>query len=137
MFLKYFFNKFVSKPKQESIIIPALTQELHSKNIDDLTQELHSLNIDYELLNEEIDKIIIRQRNLDKKTHAKLIDAVLEVFKTNEGELNATEVFAKIKTKRLKNRKTKFSSVKATIYYLLRRKKIVNGTKRGTFKFTP
>jgi len=133
MFLKNLFKRFKRNNKEAEInesiqrridIEGKLTQDLFSKEA--LEADLNSVK---QLLS-QLDKDISSAR---KKEHVKLIDAVMEVFGSADADLSAKEVFARINKRKLKNKRPTISTVKTTIYYLVRRKKVQHGVKRGTF----
>lgn len=135
---KEFFNRFIAVSKKEE---PTLISHLADLREADLKSEefmraefIEALK-NIQDLDKEVDRLTKKQRKHPKK-HLKLMDAVLEVFKNEGGDLNGKQVFEKINTRKLRNKRPNLMSVKSTIHYLLRRKKIRKGLKRGTFCIT-
>jgi hypothetical protein len=85
------------------------------------------------LLEEEIDKLKKEKLKPIKKKPLRLVGAIVEVLDESLKEMNCAQILQEIQNRGIKGKKYKLSSVRATLYYLIKQKKIQYGRQRGTF----
>lgn len=79
------------------------------------------------------EKLIITQIKLGKKEYMKLKDEILAIFQNEPGELDAQQIFDRIDTSKLRNKKPTLRTIRSTIHYLQQKKRLRSGRKKGTY----